>query len=119
MRGFPHVPAVDENITDAKFEVVGGPYRVGEAHRTRRGWYFTGRYDADGDALFMRHPSWWKRRAIFRRIGGWPGAVLGLLYLAAALATAFGIGAAALRYFAGDHRSAPFSSEDTADAPGP
>ncbi|MFN3522287.1 MAG: hypothetical protein ACK4YQ_08550 [Phenylobacterium sp.] len=54
-------------IVDAEFEVVGGPYRVGDEHRREKGWYFTGQYNASGDPLFMRHPSWWRRRAFIRR----------------------------------------------------
>lgn len=64
-----HEPA---NITDADFKVVSGPYRIGEEHRREKGWYFTGHYDAAGDPLFMRHPRWWRRRAMMRQ---WPKAL--------------------------------------------
>jgi hypothetical protein len=51
----------DELITDADFEVVRGPYRVGEEHRRHKGWYFIGAYDADGDPLFARKPApYWR-----------------------------------------------------------
>lgn len=55
-----------QRIIDADFEIVGGPYRLGEEHRRERGWYFTGRHDADGDPYFMRHPRWWRRRRMLR-----------------------------------------------------
>ena len=54
-------------IIDADFEVVSGPYRVGDEHRKRRGWYWTGRYDKNGVPLWYRPPAryWrWLRPAL-------------------------------------------------------
>lgn len=110
---------MDEKITDAEFEVVGGPYRVGEQHRKRRGWYFTGRYDAEGEALWMRHPSWWKRRALVRRMGGIPGLIFAAMMLAAGLATVYGLASAGWRHVFPDHLRSPAIAEAPADAPGP
>ena len=68
-----------EQIIDAEFEVVGGPYRVGDEHRREKGWFFTGRYDAEGWPLFQRAPlPYWKS---FRSIGWW----FVIIYVAAVL----------------------------------
>lgn len=59
----PHLPRVTEEraIIEADFEVVGGPYRVGDEHRTEKDWFFTGRYDAEGNPYFIRGRKWWER----------------------------------------------------------
>lgn len=87
-----------KQIIDADFDVVGGPYRVGDEHRAERGWYFTGRYNSAGHPYFMRHPNWWRRleRKHQRRrtaLTTWHGMVLvfGACALALALAQALGI----------------------------
>lgn len=52
-------------IIDAEFEVVDGPYRVGDEHRTRKGWYLTDRLDRHGNPLWYKPPgvfSKWLRR---------------------------------------------------------
>lgn len=43
-------------ITDAEFEVIKGPYRIGEEHRKRKRWYWTGTFDAKGVPLWYRPP---------------------------------------------------------------
>lgn len=40
-------------IIDADFESVRGPYRVGEEHRSEKGWRFTGQYNGAGHPLFL------------------------------------------------------------------
>lgn len=57
-----------QKIIDADYEVVGGPYQVGEEHRREKGWYFTGKYNADSDPYFMRHPSWFRRLRFWREL---------------------------------------------------
>jgi hypothetical protein len=47
----------DVLIIDADYEVVSGPYRFGEEHRSHPGWYFIGRYDAEGWPLFISKPA--------------------------------------------------------------
>ncbi|MDZ4052412.1 MAG: hypothetical protein U1A07_19135 [Phenylobacterium sp.] len=47
-----------QKIIDAEFEVVRGPPKIGEAHPSRPGWYFTGNFDAEGHPLFK---AWWLR----------------------------------------------------------
>lgn len=52
-------------IIDAEFEVVSGPYRVGDEHRERRGWFLTDKVGKRGEALWYRPPgliSKWIRR---------------------------------------------------------
>jgi hypothetical protein len=52
-------------ITDADFEVVDGPYRVGDENREKRGWYLTDKIGKRGEALWYRPPgliSKWIRR---------------------------------------------------------
>lgn len=41
---------------DADFEVIGGPYRVGDEHRVHKRWFFTGHYDERGVPLWYRPP---------------------------------------------------------------
>lgn len=43
-------------ITDVEFEVIEGPYRVGDEHRTRKRWLWTGLYRGDGVPLWYRPP---------------------------------------------------------------
>jgi hypothetical protein len=65
-----------QRIVDAEYEVVGGPYRVGEEHRREKGWYFTGKYDRDGHPYFIRSARWFR----------WRGRMWALLYIALCLA---------------------------------
>lgn len=46
----------EKSFIDADFEVVSGPYRVGEEHRRRKGWYFTGHFDRHGDPIWYKPP---------------------------------------------------------------
>lgn len=48
------VPKPD--IIDADFEIVSGPYRVGDPHPTKKRWLWTGRYDEKGRPLWYRPP---------------------------------------------------------------
>lgn len=43
-------------ITDAEYEVVDGPYRVGDENREKRGWYLTDRIGKRGEQLWYRPP---------------------------------------------------------------
>lgn len=43
-------------IIDADFEIISGPYRVGDPHPTKRRWQWTGRYDRKGRPLWYRPP---------------------------------------------------------------
>lgn len=55
-------------VTDAEFEVVSGPYRVGDEHRVHRGWFFTGHYDRHGIVQWYKPPGpvWrWIRRVLW------------------------------------------------------
>jgi len=57
----------DRKITDAEFEVIEGPYRIGDEHRTRKRWLWTGTYDSQGVPLWYRPPArfWrWLRPAL-------------------------------------------------------
>lgn len=67
-------------IVDADFEVVDGPYRVGDEHRERKGWFLTDKVDKNGDPLWYKPPGPISR---FIRVAGavvWIGAiVLGIL----------------------------------------
>lgn len=48
-------------ITDAEFRVVRGPYRAGDESPRHKGWYFIGRFNAQGDPLFIRKPKpYWR-----------------------------------------------------------
>lgn len=52
-------------IIDAEYEVVDGPYRVGDEHRERKGWYLTDQLDKDGLPVWYKPPgriSRWVRR---------------------------------------------------------
>jgi hypothetical protein len=51
-----------QKIIDADYEVVGS-YRIGEEHRTEKGWYFTGKYDHAGHPYFRKHRLWFEARA--------------------------------------------------------
>jgi hypothetical protein len=41
---------------DADFEIVSGPYRVGDRHPRKRRWRYTGHHGADGVVLWYRPP---------------------------------------------------------------
>ena len=86
-------------ITDAEFEVVSGPLRVGDKHPTRKDWYFTGQYNAEGDPYFIRGAGWWRRRRIGRAVYFWSwmvaGAVAGVLLIAYHV---FGVGKSAVSH---------------------
>lgn len=43
-------------ITDAEFEVIEGPYRIGDEHRKRKRWFWTGTFDRKGVPLWYRPP---------------------------------------------------------------
>lgn len=43
-------------ITDAEFEVVDGPYRVGDESREKPGWYLTDKVGRHGEPLWYRPP---------------------------------------------------------------
>lgn len=43
-------------VTDADFEVVDGPYRVGDENRDRRGWFLTEKTGRNGEALWYKPP---------------------------------------------------------------
>jgi hypothetical protein len=66
-----------EKVIDADFELVSGPFREGDEHPDKPGWYWTGRKNAQGEWLWYKppHPAWrWLLYAIF------PGLpILGLL----------------------------------------
>lgn len=52
-------------VTDAEFEVVSGPFRVGDEHPTQKGWYYTDKIGRKGERLWYRPPgpiSRWIRR---------------------------------------------------------
>lgn len=65
------VASPPQRIIDVQHEPVGCGYRIGEEHRTEKGWYFTGKYDHDGNPYFMRHPSWFRRLYFWRRLPIW------------------------------------------------
>jgi len=71
-------------IIDAKFEVVREP-RVGQRHATRRGWYFTGKYDHNGDPLFV---VWWL--LLMEAIGGSLAVIFGVAAIALGSLVALG-----------------------------
>lgn len=48
------MPKEKPSVIDAEFEVVDGPYKVGDEHRERRGWYLTNKVNRRGE------PLWWK-----------------------------------------------------------
>lgn len=55
-------------VIDAEFDVVDGPYRVGDEHRERRGWFLTDKIGKHGEPLWYKPPSrvWvWIRRACY------------------------------------------------------
>lgn len=84
-------------ILDAEFEVVAGPMRVGDPHRTRKDWYFTGRYNAEGDPYFIRGAGWWRRRRIGRAVYFWSWMVAGAVVAALLIAYhVFGVGKSAV-----------------------
>lgn len=50
---------------DADFEVVSGPFRVGDEHPTQKGWFFTDKVGRRGEPLWYRPPGFvsrWVRR---------------------------------------------------------
>lgn len=82
-----------DQVRDADFTVVSGPYRVNEEHRKRRGWFFTGLYDANGDPLFYNRRFFARRRFIRRIANGYLilfAALVALLIVVSAAAVAFG-----------------------------
>lgn len=81
-------------IIDAKFDVVRGPGRIGQRHATRRGWYFTGKYDHNGDPLFV---VWWL--LLMEAVGG--GLAVIFSVAAIGLASLIGIGVATALILAG------------------
>jgi hypothetical protein len=57
-----HHRCVKEKIIDAEYELVSGPLRPGDEHPVRKGWYYTGRWNTGGQALWYRPPMpFWKR----------------------------------------------------------
>lgn len=58
-------------IIDAEFEVIEGPYRIGDEHRTRKRWLWTGHYDKNGVPLWYRPP----------RFNKWQFAGIGVLVM--------------------------------------
>ena len=58
-------------IIDAEFEVIEGPYRIGDEHRTRKRWRWTGLYDKRGVPLWYRPP----------RFNKWQFAGIGVLVM--------------------------------------
>lgn len=58
-------------IIDAEFEVIEGPYRIGDEHRTRKRWYWTGTYNKRGVPLWYRPP----------RFNKWQFAGIGVLVM--------------------------------------
>lgn len=74
-------------ITDAEFQVVRGPYRAGDESPRYKGWYFTGRFNGDGDPLFIRKPvPYWRsfQGLVFAGIG-----IFLLLFVAVGVAGIF------------------------------
>lgn len=61
----------DEQATEVDFTVVSGPYRAHEEHRERKGWFFTGHYDASGDPLFYDRKFFARRRLVRRIANGY------------------------------------------------
>lgn len=72
-------------IIDAKFDVVRGPGRIGQRHATRRGWYFTGKYDHNGDPLFV---VWWL--LLMEAVGGGLAVIFGVAAIALGILVALG-----------------------------
>lgn len=58
-------------IVDAEFEVIEGPYRIGDEHRTRKRWFWTGAFDQHGVPLWYRPP----------RFNKWQFAGIGVLVM--------------------------------------
>lgn len=85
-------------IIDAEFEVVRGPARPGTPHATRKGWYFTGKYDANGDPLFI---VWWL--LLMEAVGGTLALLFGLAALGlgslVAIGMVFSLGFEAFNHF--------------------
>jgi hypothetical protein len=46
---------------DVEFVRVSGPFRPGDPHPQRRGWFFTGLHDESGDLLWYQPPPAWRR----------------------------------------------------------
>lgn len=46
---------------DADFEVVSGPFRVGDEHPTQKGWFFTDKVGRHGEPLWYRPPGFISR----------------------------------------------------------
>jgi hypothetical protein len=62
----------DKPIIDAEFEVVDGPYRVGDEHREKRGWYLTDLIGKHGEQLWFKPPNQtWARIKKWMIIGFW------------------------------------------------
>lgn len=68
---FATVPSKRPKIIDAEFEVIEGPYRIGDEHRTRKRWYWTGTYSKRGVPLWYRPP----------RFNKWQFAGIGVLVM--------------------------------------
>lgn len=60
-------------VTDAEFEVVSGPFRVGDEHPTQKGWYYTDKIGRHGERLWYKPPGpisrWVRRVALFMYLG--------------------------------------------------
>lgn len=60
-------------VTDAEFEVVSGPFRVGDEHPTQKGWYYTDKIGRHGERLWYKPPGpisrWVRRIALFMYLG--------------------------------------------------
>lgn len=65
--------AANPKIIDVEFEVISGPYRIGDEHATRKRWYWTGKYDAAGTPLWYRPPRFNKWQFMLLVVGGWCG----------------------------------------------
>lgn len=52
-------------VIDADVDYVAGPMRPGDEHPVNKGWFYTGRFNRKGDALWYKPPgpiSRWIRR---------------------------------------------------------
>ena len=71
-----------EKVIDADFELVSGPFREGDEHPDKPGWYWTGKKDEHGDWLWYQPPNryWlWVRRLAWTI---WIGSIVGGILLA-------------------------------------
>lgn len=77
-------PMSRHRVIDADFEVVSGPYRVGDEHPTERGWYFTDKVDRRGNPLWYRPPSgvsrWVRRVALTLFLLMMAGAIVSVFF---------------------------------------